>query len=156
MPTLTKTLYNKYNAPKKEKVPHGDPIYKYSYRDKKTGEMKENTINMQEKIQSYLSQVDYKKRIEMGLGLEAPLIQNGNNVADFTQLPDNSVDLVRLVDALGSLSQDQIANIIQQSSSTVQTAPETGQTTVQSTSITGEETSASSATDSTTTGTGGE
>ena len=74
------TLYNKYNAPCKHQFDDkgnlvkklfascpGDPIYAYKYKDKKTGEMKENTVNMQEKIQSYLTQVDYKKRIELGL-----------------------------------------------------------------------------------------
>lgn len=152
--TMTRKLFHKFNAPPKVKVPAGDPIYKYKYRDKKTGEMKEQTINMQEKIQSYLSQVDYKKRIELGLGLEAP-IESGLH-SDFTQLPDNTVDILNLVRNLGSLSQDQITNILQQVSGTVQTKPESGQATVQSAGSVEQTPPASSTTDQAASGSGGE
>lgn len=136
MPTATKLLYNKFNAPGKIKVPAGSAIYKYKYMDKKTGEINEKEINIQEKIQSYLSQVDYKKRIELGLGLEAPLLDNGN-VSDFTGLPDNTVDLINLTNALASLSPEQVAYILQQNAQTSQTTNPSGQTAPEDTQTTG-------------------
>lgn len=133
MSTTTKQLFNKYNAPVKKKVPHGNPLYEYKYKDKKTGEIKVEKRNMQEKIQSYLSQVDYKKRIELGLGLEAPIENAGNFTADFTGLPDNTIDIVNLTNALASLSPEQVAYILQQNVAGGQTTNQSGQTTSENT-----------------------
>lgn len=156
MSTLIKTLFNKYNAPReKEKYNscEGSEIYKYKYFDKKAKEWKDEEINIQEKIQSFISQVDYKKRIELGLGLEAPLL-NENLTRDFTGIPDSTVDIVNLVNAISGLSEDQIANLLQQSSGTVQAESETGQTVDNTSEVTTEETSPSSTINTTTTGTG--
>ena len=128
-----KKIYNKYDAPTEKEVFASNPgaaVYKYV-----DGNGDKQEVNMQEKIQSYLPQVDYKKRIENGMKLEVPISENVTMVADATGFPDNSVDMVQLINAIDSLSPDALAQILASGS---QSQGQGNQTTAQSTEDSGQ------------------
>lgn len=149
-------LKTKYSEVEHHQRPLGDELYTYHYRDE-NGNLVAETINTQEKIQSYLSKVDYKQKIALGLGLEVP-IENPNMVADATGLPESTVDIVKLVDSLNNLSKDEIAAILSAGSQpdgtvnqTTTQSSTTGDQTQETTTETGQTIPDTGATSSTTT-----
>ena len=106
------TVYNIFNRPKAAKQKVNQEIYEYSYIDKKTGEKKTNKINLQEKIQSNLAKVDYKKMIERG-----ELILDGFNsesgTRDFTVIPGDKVDFIDFIAKVSRMDSKQIDSLVE-------------------------------------------
>lgn len=109
-------VFNCFNAPKGQKSPAGEHVYEWEYMDEKTGEIKKDKKNIKEMINSYLPTVDYKKQIERGeLELDGNM---GSSTKDFTAVPDNTVDIIKYLTYLSSLSKEQAANILEQANKT--------------------------------------
>ena len=105
-------IYNQYNKPRGKKENVHQEIYEYEYFDKKTGEVKTNKINVQEKIQSNLEKVNYKKMIERGeLQLNGNISSEG--VRDFTSVPGNKVDFIDFIAKVSQLDEKARSQIIE-------------------------------------------
>ena len=105
-------VYNCFNAPKGKPVAAGEEVYEWEYMDEKTGEIKKDKKNIKEMINSYLPTVDYKKQIERGeLELDGNM---GSLTKDYTAVPDNTVDIIKYLTYLSTLSKEQAANILEQ------------------------------------------
>lgn len=119
-------VYTSYNAPNGKISAPGNEIYEWEYLDKK-GELKKDKRNVNEEIQSYMSLVDYKKRIT-----EGETFDNGNNeglIRDFTNFTGDTVDIIGLISAINSLSEEQIAYLVQQGSAPSETPTQEEQST---------------------------
>lgn len=111
-------VYSRYNAPKGLKSAAGEKIYKYKYKDK-DGHIQTAEKNIYEKIQSCRGLADYKTRIQNG----EELINNepiGESIRDFRAVPTNKVDIINLINAVGNMDQDQIANLVKQATQSSQ------------------------------------
>lgn len=141
--------YNQDNAPlQRVKANPGKAIYEYV-----DGNGKTQKVNMFEKVQSYAAQVDYKSMIEKGYDIAEKEGGNYGGIADYTGVQGDTTDIIELINSINSLSEEQIAYLLQQSQEgTAQTTQE-GQRTTTTTEESGEGTSASG--DGTTTTTEG-
>ena len=105
-------VFNIFNRPKVSKEKVNPNIYEYDYIDKKTGEKKHNKINQQEKIQSNLAKVDYKKQIERGeLILDG--ISTSEGTRDFTVIPGDKVDFIDFIAKVSRMDSKQIDTLVE-------------------------------------------
>ena len=104
-------IYNLFDTPEGAESPTGDHIYKWEYFDE-NGKIQTDEKNVFEKIQSYVSRVDYKAQILKG-ELELNEDYNGT-ITDTTGLPTNTIDIYNYLTNLASLSKEQIAHIMEQ------------------------------------------
>jgi len=117
-------VFNIFNAPKGKDAPHGEHIYEWEYFDD-DGKVQKDKLDVHEKIQSYLSRVDYKAQIKRG---ELELDGNITGVnRDYTQLPGNTVDLYKYLAYLSTLSEDQVAKFLEQANAAGQDSLQTEQ-----------------------------
>lgn len=109
---MEQRVYNRYNIPRGKPVKSGNEIYKWQYLNDK-GELCEEQKNVKEEINSFLPMVDYKKQIARG---EISLNEGATSELrqDFTNLPDNTVGIVELINKLSTLSQDEISYYMEQ------------------------------------------
>ena len=106
-------VYNAWNKPKAKPQNVRQEIYEYDYIDKESGEVKKRKINMQEKIQSNLEKVNYKKQIERGELLLNDSI-TGEGIRDYTSLPGDKVNFIDFIAKIGQLSPEQINQMVKQ------------------------------------------
>ena len=107
-------VYSRFNAPKGKKANAGSPIYEYEYVDKKTGKLEKVKTNIQEKIQSNLDKTDIKRKILTG---EEVLLNatTGEVIRDFTTIQhDSKAGLIDFINMVGSLSEKEVADLLQQ------------------------------------------
>jgi len=106
-------VYNAWNKPKHKKEDVHQEIYEYDYIDQKSGEVKKAKINIQEKIQSNLERVNYKKQIERGeLILDGGPIEQGYR--DYTSIPGDKVDFIDFIAKISQLNSEQVNNLVEQ------------------------------------------
>ena len=119
MAEVKQFVFNCFNAPKGKKSPAGEHVYEWEYMDQKTGEIKKDKKNIKEMINSYLPTVDYKKQIERGeLELDGNM---GSGTKDFTAIPSDTVDIIKYLTYLSTLSKEQASNILEQARQASQT-----------------------------------
>jgi hypothetical protein len=119
-------VYSAHNAPRGKTAKSGEKIYKYKYVDKETNKVVETEINQQQKIESYIGLTDYKNRIKNG----EEVLVNGNTgelIKDYRSLPADKVALIDFINMASNLSEDEIANFIQQASEGNEVTIEEGQ-----------------------------
>lgn len=117
--------YDIFNAPKGKDAPHGEHIYTWEYLDE-NGKLQTDSKNVKEYINSFLPMVDYKKQIARG---ELDLNENISiTTADYSRLPDNTVDIYNYFTALASLSQKQVTELVQQANQASKNSIQTKQT----------------------------
>lgn len=164
---MNEAIRTKFNKPKIIYSNPGTEIYEYKVFEKQLveiektlpdGKKKKETIetdvlitkkeNTNEKIQSYLPTVDYKRKIAEG---DVNVYGDGSNAVygDTTELPNNTVDLVSLLTGISQLSEEQVQALSQffntQSTEGSETVQRNEEVTTKS-----EQTSSESNTDSTT------
>ena len=106
-------VYTAWNKPKAKPQNVRQEIYEYEYIEKATGEVKKRKINVQEKIQSNLERVNYKKQIERGEILLNDSI-TGEGIRDYTSLPGDKVNFIDFIVKIGQLSPEQISQMVKQ------------------------------------------
>lgn len=127
-------VFNIFNAPKGKSAPHGEEIYTWEYLDE-NGKLQTDSKNVSEEINSYLPMVDYKKQIARGE------LENGTMgfiPRDYSDLPDNTVDIYKYVSALANLSQEQIAKLLESVNKTAESVVQEEQVPNQESSAGGE------------------
>ena len=105
-------IYNQWNAPKGKKQNMHQEIYKWQTIDKKTGEIIEKEENTQEKIQSNLAKVDYKRMIKNG-ELELNGINFEAGIRDYTSVSGDTVDTIDLLTKIASMDAKQVSELIE-------------------------------------------
>jgi len=117
-------VYNIFNAPKGNNSPHGEHVYEWDYLDD-DGKIQKDKLDVHEKIQSYVSRVDYKKQIERG-ELELNGMDTGVN-KNYTGLPADTVDIYKWLTALSNIPKEQVTKLVEQARSASQTNVQTQQ-----------------------------
>jgi len=111
-------VYNIFNAPKGKNSPHGEHVYEWEYLDD-DGKLKKDKLDVHEKIQSYVSRVDYKKQIERG-ELELNGMDTGVS-KNYTGLPADTVDIYKWLTALSNIPKEQVTKLVEQARSASKT-----------------------------------